>query len=84
MSCTNHGAEACCFACLPEDIGTDGCGFPHPRDAKGLVPVRHCQLCGRFVPREQWRSNFKAARYGCETCVPDGTPAGPFPRRVRA
>lgn len=82
--CPNHAADAACLDCQNGDT-TDGVGFPHPANCKGRTPLRECEHCKRFVPREQWRQDYGTPlRAGCETCVPDGTPAGPFPRKQRA
>lgn len=84
MACPNHGPEFACLECQDADT-TDGVGFPHPGNCKGRTPVRKCEHCNYFVAREVWRSEHQVPyRDGCGTCVPDGTPAGPFPRKQKA
>jgi hypothetical protein len=84
-ACPRHGEDAACLDCQDGDT-TDGVGFPHPSNCKRRTPLRECAHCKRFVPREQWRQDNRKPpfRVGCETCVPEGTAAGPFPRKQRA
>jgi hypothetical protein len=84
LPCPNHGATEACLDCQDGDT-TDGAAFPHPTNCKGRTPVRECQKCGAFVPREQWRRELGAPyREGCSTCFPEGASPGPFPRKPRA
>ena len=83
LPCPNHAEDAACLDCQDGDT-TDGAAFPHPRNCKGRTPVRECEHCKAFVPREQWRRELVAPhREGCSTCFPYGTSPGPFPRKQR-
>jgi hypothetical protein len=83
LPCPNHGEDAACLDCQDGNT-TDGAAFPHPSNCKGRTPVRECEKCGAFVPREHWRRELVAPYQGCMRCFPEGEPAGPFPRKQRA
>ena len=63
--CPLHAPECVCCAC-PGVTATDGYGFPHPGDYRGLKPVRVCAHCSYPVPREHWDDKTNACTYeGC-------------------
>jgi hypothetical protein len=83
LPCPNHAEDAACLDCQDGDT-TDGAGYPHPTNCKGRTPVRECEHCKAFVPREQWRHGRPPTyRAGCAACVPEGAAAGPYPRKAR-
>lgn len=71
MSCA-HGPDACCTGCRS---ATDGRGFPHPREARGLVRLQPCPHCRRLTPPERWVHDIRGARFGCVACLEPPTAA---------
>jgi hypothetical protein len=82
LPCPNHAEDAACLDCQDGDT-TDGAGFPHPGNCKPRTPLRECEKCSAFVPREQWRRELVAPhREGCSTCLSRGHLAGAVPAKA--
>jgi hypothetical protein len=51
--CPNHDDAHVCDECA-QGLATDPSGFVHPTLLHGRTPLRRCQVCRLFLPRERW------------------------------
>jgi hypothetical protein len=65
--CPHHAEDAVCTEC-PGHTATDGYGFPHPTEAKGLRRLQRCKHCGELIEPPHWVNDIRGAWFGCVPC----------------